>query len=119
MPIDVFCVEHGRWEGRSVATTTSQLGSTEFNGNHSLIVSQTAPVDELAKEAKGGKFVASVGQLNKDSRLAVQGSGAQGKSGRKSPRQTPRSATGPTPEISPPTTIRATLLRISNRSSKS
>jgi hypothetical protein len=42
-------------------------------------VSQTAPVEQLAKEAERGRFIASVGQLNKDSRLAVQDSGAQGK----------------------------------------
>jgi hypothetical protein len=72
-------VEHGRWSGRSLETTTSQLGSEEFNRNQSLVVSQTAPVEQLAKEAERGRFIASVGQLNKDSRLAVQESGAQGK----------------------------------------
>jgi hypothetical protein len=79
VPIDVFCVENGRWAGRGAETTTSQLGSAGFNANQSLVVSQSASVEQLAKEAKGGKFVASVGQLNKDSRIAVQQSGNQQK----------------------------------------
>ena len=78
-PIDVFCVEQGRWTGRSLDATSSQFGSAEFNRNHSVVVSQTGSVAELANEAKSGRFVASVGQLNKDSRLAVQQTGAQGK----------------------------------------
>jgi hypothetical protein len=79
VPIDVFCVEQGRWAGRSLETTTAQLGSAEFNHSQSLVVRQSASVNELAKESKSGKFVAGVGQLNKDSRLAVQQSQAQGK----------------------------------------
>jgi ARG/rhodanese/phosphatase superfamily protein len=79
VPIDVFCVEHGRWAGRSAATTTSQFGSAESNANLSLVVSGTAAVPELAKQAEQGQFIASVGQLNKDSRLAVQHSAEQGK----------------------------------------
>ena len=79
VPIDVFCVENGRWAGRGAETTTSQLGSAGFNANQSLVVSQSASIEQLAKEAKGGKFVASVGQLNKDSRIAVQQTGNQQK----------------------------------------
>jgi hypothetical protein len=80
VPIDVFCVEHGRWAGRSVPTTSSQLAAAaDFDSSLSLVVSETATVEELAEEAKEGKFVASVGQLNKDARLAVQEAGAQEK----------------------------------------
>ena len=79
VPIDVFCVEHGRWAGRSVDGTTSQLAAADFDANLSIVVSRTAPVAELAKEAQRGTFVASVGQLNKDARLAVQQDGDQGK----------------------------------------
>jgi hypothetical protein len=79
MPIDVFCVENGRWAGRSTDDTTSQLGSGGFNANQSLVVSRSASVEQLAKEAKSGKFVASVGQLNKDARIAVQQTGDQQK----------------------------------------
>jgi hypothetical protein len=79
VPIEVFCVEHGRWEGRSLERTSAQLGSAEFNRSQSLAVSQSSTVDELAKESNSGKFIASVGQLNKESRRAVQESQAQGK----------------------------------------
>jgi hypothetical protein len=80
VPIDVFCVEHGRWSGRSLEGTTSQLAAAnEINENLSLPGLRSIPVDQLAKEAQGGKFVASAGQLSKDARLAVQQSGAQGK----------------------------------------
>jgi hypothetical protein len=79
VPIEVFCVEHGRWEGRSHERTSAQLGSAEFNRSQSLAVSQSSTVDELAKESNSGKFIASVGQLNKESRRAVQESRAQGK----------------------------------------
>ena len=79
VPIEVFCVEHGRWEGRSLERTSAQLGSAEFNRSQSLAVSQSSTVDELAKESNKGQFIASVGQLNKESRRAVQESQAQGK----------------------------------------
>jgi hypothetical protein len=82
VPIDVFCVEQGRWGGRGTAGYASQLAAAhDFNSNLSLAVSAThaAPVEELAKEAQQGKFVASLGQLSKDGRLAVQQAGDQGK----------------------------------------
>ena len=79
VPIDVFCVENGRWAGRSTDDIASQLGSGGFNASQSVVVSQSASVDQLAKEAKGGKFIASVGQLNKDARIAVQQTGDQQK----------------------------------------
>jgi hypothetical protein len=79
VPIDVFCVENGRWAGRSTEAIASQLGSGGFNASQSLVVSQSASVDQLAKDAKDGKFIASVGQLNKDARIAVQQAGDQQK----------------------------------------
>jgi hypothetical protein len=82
VPIDVFCVEQGRWGGRSVASTASQLtAAADFDSNLSLVVSATHAVniDERAKEAQQGKFVASLGHLSKDGRLAVQQDGAQGR----------------------------------------
>ena len=80
VPIDVFCVEYGRWSGRSITSTTAQLAEAGgFGADLSIVVSATAPVEELAEEAQRGTFVASVGQLNKDARLAVQAAGEQGK----------------------------------------
>ncbi len=79
VPVDVFCVEHGRWAGRGLEATTSQVGSADFNRSQSLVVSQTATVEQLAKESQSGKFIAGVGQLNKDARVAVQQSKNQSK----------------------------------------
>jgi hypothetical protein len=82
VPIDVFCVEQGRWGGRGIEGYAAQLNSARaFDSNLSLVVSQTgtADVDTLAKEAQSGKFVASLGSLSKDGRLAVQQEGVQGR----------------------------------------
>jgi ARG and Rhodanese-Phosphatase-superfamily-associated Protein domain len=92
--IAVFCVEHGRWGGRNaseyarilspadhqgvrmaavdLASSTSVAG---FSGNLSLVVEQT----QLIEEANAGKFVGSVGSLNKPARLAVQAGEGQAK----------------------------------------
>jgi ARG and Rhodanese-Phosphatase-superfamily-associated Protein domain len=60
--IDVFCVERGRWGSRSLASFTSQLTAAgALEENLSVVVSSTVAVEELAKEAQRGKFVASVG----------------------------------------------------------
>lgn len=76
VPVDVFCVEHGRWGGRSVADTTSQLAAANrFHPNLSLVTSATQSVEELAEDAHKGKFVASVGHVSKDVRMAVQTQG--------------------------------------------
>ena len=75
-PIDVYCVERGRWSGR-----------TETASVDALMVLSDGEVDEetakkLAAEANRGKFVASAGNLSKKSRLAVRegkGPEAQGR----------------------------------------
>ncbi|MEX2287572.1 MAG: DUF6569 family protein [Planctomycetaceae bacterium] len=82
--IDVFCVEHGRWGGRE-----GEAGETVIAGvvNANLDVgfmqgSRTVARRDsraLAEKANEGKFVVSVGSLNKGARLAVQDSAEQGK----------------------------------------
>lgn len=74
VPIDVFCVEQGRWSGRTIQGTTELLGDSEFAARLSLVVSQTQAIEEIADHAQRGEFVASVGQLSKNVRLAVQDS---------------------------------------------
>src|SRR5437762_1591989 len=74
VPIDVFCVEHGRWGGRAPDTYARLLASTAgegepiagFAANLSLSFAETAEV------ANAGKFVGSAGILNAHGRLAVQ-----------------------------------------------
>jgi ARG and Rhodanese-Phosphatase-superfamily-associated Protein domain len=92
--INVFCVEHGRWGGRDAgdyARIVSQAANARssaadvdltssnsvagFSANLSLVVDAT----QIAEQANSGKFVGSVGSLNKAARLAVQGGEGQGK----------------------------------------
>ncbi|MHC4176055.1 MAG: ARPP-1 family domain-containing protein, partial [Planctomycetota bacterium] len=68
---DVYCVEQGRWSGRTETATVGFLN-----------VLSDGQVDEeaarkLAAEARRGKFVASAGNLSKRSRLAVQAGDGQ------------------------------------------
>lgn len=82
-PIDVFCVEHGRWGDRDTEEFQNLVDEAVanedggFSGNLSLVVSQTR-AEEAAAEANKGKFVATVGNVNKDTRLAVQDAADQG-----------------------------------------
>jgi hypothetical protein len=91
VPIDVFCVEHGRWGQRDAAEWDGylQTGSSGqisgFSTNLSLVVSQTQDVrpeswtDAAIAETRSGKFIGSVGSLSKSARMAVQADQEQGK----------------------------------------
>jgi hypothetical protein len=74
VPIDVFCVEHGRWSDPDGAFL-------------SLVVSNTRDVraeevQDLVTDAKEGKFVASPGAANNATRLAAQAGEASGRQGK-------------------------------------
>jgi|HubBroStandDraft_6_1064221.scaffolds.fasta_scaffold09601_5 hypothetical protein len=71
VPIDVYCVEHGRWGNRGLAETGVLL--------REISAAQTPAVARpLAAEAAKGKFVATPGPLSKKARKAVQfGEGQQ------------------------------------------
>jgi len=89
--INVFCVEHGRWGGREARAYAGLLAATParttpraddvggpgaidaFQGNLTLNVNQTTDL------ANAGKFVGSIGSLNKAARIAVQSGEGQGK----------------------------------------
>jgi ARG/rhodanese/phosphatase superfamily protein len=80
--IDVFCVEHGRWGTRDDAEYSSYLSAATENQARAASVAIQAPdrtsARELTMHANSGKFIGSVGSLNKASRLAVQkGEGQQ------------------------------------------
>jgi hypothetical protein len=69
VPIDVFCVEHGRWRSRD---------ARELAALSSLSPTQSAGVARtFAEKAKQGKFVATPGSLNKAGRKAVQSGDGQ------------------------------------------
>ena len=80
VPISVFCVERGRWGARDqqayaglLEATNSHGAITSSSANLSLVVSETTEL------ANGGKFVGSVGSLNKPARIAVQSGEGQAK----------------------------------------
>ncbi|MEK6235227.1 MAG: hypothetical protein N2C14_10970 [Planctomycetales bacterium] len=69
--VDVFCVEHGRWQGRDNDDTTRILANA---------TGQSLSGEELqqqAMETQQGKFVASAGVLSKNVRQAAQQSRMQ------------------------------------------
>lgn len=69
VPIDVFCVEQGRWGAREMAAATMILYP---------VAGESADAEALASEANSGKFVAKAGNLGKSGRVAVQaGEGQQ------------------------------------------
>ena len=75
--IEVFCVEHGRWQGRSVeqdAGAFANLNGAAWDQARSANGSADLAL-KLTKEANAGKFVASPGAVSKETRQAVQRNG--------------------------------------------
>lgn len=90
--VEVFCVEHGRWGGRSAERTVQELTVAVSNSaSASSIAANLAPAEndadagslneaarQLSEQAANGQFIASVGVLTKRARLAAQGNKDQG-----------------------------------------
>lgn len=70
VPIDVYCVEAGRWGLRDSATAAAVFEAVEVGDSDRLAMAQVA---------RAGRFVATPGSLSKATRLAVQGAEGQGK----------------------------------------
>lgn len=91
VPVEVFCVEHGRWGRRDREELAGYMENVAVGGiggmpaGLSLVISQTRNIqpdtwtDVAAAEAESGKFIASVGSLSKSARLAVQQDREQGR----------------------------------------
>jgi hypothetical protein len=84
--IDVFCVEHGRWRNRDATELAGYVNASRINSDVYPVADLVVPVspeaanpEKAAAQAAQGKFVASVGRLNKGSRLAVQEANDQSK----------------------------------------
>jgi hypothetical protein len=80
VPINVFCVEHGRWNNREVAAFGGQIeGATTLPLlRDSVAVAENGDLKAAGEAANRGKFVATVGSLSKKARMAVQESKDQG-----------------------------------------
>lgn len=74
--IPVYCVESGRWGEKGTEQTMAQFAATNASPLSEQTISMPlraiASPGDLAREADRGKFVATVGQLNKASRVAIQ-----------------------------------------------
>jgi hypothetical protein len=81
--IEVFCIEHGRWGAREQEEYSDFLTAVQSNVTRASSVAIQAPTGatpgDVARQANSGKFIGSVGSLNKASRLAVQSSADQQK----------------------------------------
>lgn len=66
VPVQVFCIEHGRWSGRTETQGAAMLEILTDSGTDQKAIRQ------LSAEARKGKFVASGGNVNKSTRRSVQ-----------------------------------------------
>ncbi|HUG93855.1 MAG TPA: DUF6569 family protein [Planctomycetaceae bacterium] len=73
-PIDVFCVEHGRWSGRDEGEAAEILAAVAEPRNGASASEYETTLSLVVRQANSGKFVASAGVLSKASRLATQAS---------------------------------------------
>lgn len=80
VPIAVFCVEHGRWGERGSEQTVEYLNAAVGSAalNDSVAFNEEDGVEQAARAADQGKFVATVGSLSKAARVAVQHLQSQG-----------------------------------------
>src|SRR5262249_23689989 len=69
--VNVYCVEHGRWGGRDIASSTeiARLYPASFDDGDD---GDDSRIEESAAASRKGKFAATAGLLNKKSRLAAQ-----------------------------------------------
>jgi hypothetical protein len=70
-PIDVFCVEHGRWSDRD-EQEAAEILSAVAEPRDGTATEQDTALSLAVQQANSGKFVASAGVLSKASRLATQ-----------------------------------------------
>ena len=80
--IDVFCVEHGRWNqrgGAQYAELFAAASNTEaLSSSVAVSGGANANLETAARDADSGKFVASVGSVSKEARQAVLETADQG-----------------------------------------
>jgi hypothetical protein len=81
VPIDVFCVERGRWGKRDRTEYEDYLAAAAGNAERASSVAISGGATsgaQAADQAASGKFIGSVGSLSRSARLSVQkGEGQQ------------------------------------------
>lgn len=65
VPIDAFCVEHGRWAARSAEQTAALVVSLDES------IAEDVATDQLAAKANRGRFIVSNANLNASLRSTV------------------------------------------------
>jgi hypothetical protein len=80
--IDAFCVQQGRWgeypvDDLALVVKTAN-GSAKFGGSTTVLGGDKADLNALAAKTGLGQFVGSVGNVSKQTRLAVQSAKNQG-----------------------------------------
>jgi hypothetical protein len=80
--IDAFCVQQGRWGEYPVndlaLVVKTANGSAKFGGSTTVFGGDKADLNSLAAKTGLGQFVGSVGNVSKQTRLAVQSAKNQG-----------------------------------------
>jgi hypothetical protein len=86
VPIEVFCVEHGRWSVLNPRMTADLLLSASSNAatNSTVVVSDGIDVngdqnalEQVAAKTGAGQFIASVGNVGNSTRLVLQAAKSQ------------------------------------------
>ena len=91
VPINVFCVEHGRWSGRDASenarimdganASLAPVGSTAIDPSRSTATARShsgQAADSSTAKSQPEEFIGSVGSVDKAARIAVQGNKGQG-----------------------------------------
>src|SRR5262249_21903765 len=75
VPIDVFCVEHGRWQTKGRAALSLVIDQTQAVAGVAdsvTVIPEASTPEKAVEQSAKGKFVATVGNLGKQGRMAVQ-----------------------------------------------
>ncbi len=67
--VDVYCVEQGRWEGRSSVAANAGIAFLAHSNGETV---DEETVQKMAEDTRKGKFVAKAGNLTQAGRMAVQ-----------------------------------------------
>jgi hypothetical protein len=73
--VEVYCVERGRWSGRSIDMASAEIAVLASGSGEAV---DEGAVEELAEKTRKGKFVLKAGNLGQAGRMAVQAKEGQG-----------------------------------------